>query len=89
MAESIVVPPARNWICSFFEEHANEQSNSSSAQQRSVIGEDSYQEDATYIDSSSILMKFIDPEAEDGDDDDLNVYHEDPPADFGPMVEEN
>ena len=31
---------------------------------------------------------FLHDEGDDGDDEDINVYHEDPPADFGPMVEE-
>ena len=50
---------------------------------RSFVG-DSYKEEATYVDSSSLFLC-----EEDGEDvDDVNVYHEDPPADFGPMVEE-
>ena len=40
-------------------------------------------EERTYIDSSSLFLC-----AEDGEDEDINVYHDDPPADFGPMVEE-
>ena len=44
----------------------------------------SYQKDGTFIDSSSSLF-FC---AEDGEDKDVKVYHDDPPADFRPMVEE-
>jgi len=82
LAESIDLPPSRFGIRSFFDEPEQQQSSSSSAQLRSVIG-DSYHEDATYVDSSSLFLH-----VKDGDDDDINVYHEDPPADFGPMVEE-
>ena len=82
LAESIDLPPSRFGIRSFFDEPEQQQSSSSSAQVRSVIG-DSYHEDATYVDSSSIFLH-------EGDDDEenINVYHEDPPADFGPMVDE-
>ena len=82
LAESIDLPPSRFGIRSFFDEPEQQQSSSSSAQLRSVIG-DSYHEDATYVDSSSLFLH-----EEDGNDKDINVYHEDPPADFGPMVEE-
>ncbi len=82
LSESIDLPPSRFGIRSFFDEPEQKHSSSSSAQQRSVVG-DSYQEDATYVDSSSVFLC-----AEDGEDEDVNVYHEDPAADFGPMVEE-
>ena len=82
LAESIDLPPSRFGIRSFFDEPEQQQSSSSSAQLRSVIG-DSYHEDATYVDSSSLFLH-----EEDGNDEDINVYHEDPPADFGPMVGE-
>jgi hypothetical protein len=49
---------------------------------RSVVG-DSYHEDATYVDSSSLFLC-----EEEVNDEDINVYHEDPPADYGPMVDE-
>ena len=56
LAESIDLPSSRFGIRSFFDEPENEQSSSSSAQLlRSVVG-DSYQEDATYIDSSSLFL---------------------------------
>ena len=84
LAESIDLPHSRFGIRSFFDEPENEQSSFSSAQLlRSVVGDSYYQEDATYIDSSSLFLC-----AEDGEDEDVNIYHEDPPADFGPMVEE-
>ena len=83
LAESIDLPPARFGIRSFFDEPEQQQSSSSSAQMRSVVG-DSYPEDATYIDSSSAFLH-----EEDVGEEDINVYHEDPPeGDFGPMVEE-
>ena len=49
---------------------------------RSVIG-DSYHEDATYVDSSTIFLH-----EEEVNDEDINVYHEDPPPDYGLMVDE-
>ena len=84
LAESINLPASQFGILSFFDdEEGKEQSSSSSAPQRSVV-KDSYKEERTYIDSSSLFLG-----AEDGEDEDINiVYHEDPPADFGPMVEE-
>ena len=83
MAESINLPASQFGIRSFFDdEQEKEQSISSSASQRSVV-KDSYEEERTYIDSPSLFLG-----AEDGEDEDINVYHEDPPADFGPMVEE-
>ena len=84
MAESINLPASQFGILSFFDdEEGKEQSSSSSALQRSVV-KDSYKEERTYIDSSSLFLG-----AEDGEDEDINiVYHEDLPADFGPMVEE-
>jgi hypothetical protein len=82
LAESIDLPPSKFGIRSFFDEPEEQQSSSSSAQVRSVIG-DSYHEDATYVDSSSIYLH-----EEEVNDEDINVYHEDPPADYGPMVDE-
>ncbi len=82
LAESIDLPPSRFGIRSFFDEPEEQQSSSSSAKVRSVIG-DSYHEDATYVDSSSIFLR-----EEEDNDEDINVYHEDPPADYGPMVDE-
>jgi len=82
LAESIDLPPSRFGIRSFFEEPEEQQSSSSSAQLRSVVG-DSYHEDATYVDSSSLFLC-----EEEVNDEDINVYHEDPPADYGPMVDE-
>ncbi len=82
LAESIDLPPSRFGIQSFFDEPQEKESSSSSAQVRSVIG-DSYHEDATYVDSSSLFLR-----EEEDNDEDLNVYHEDPPADYGPMVDE-
>ena len=83
LAESINLPASQFGIRSFFdEEQEKERSDFSSAPQRSVV-KDSYEEERTYIDSASMFLS-----AEDGEDEDLNVYHDDPPADFGPMVEE-
>ena len=82
LAESIDLPHSRFGIRSFFEEPEEQQSSSSSAQVRSVVG-DSYHEDATYVDSSSLFLC-----EEEVNDEDINVYHEDPPADYGPMVDE-
>jgi hypothetical protein len=83
LAESINLPASKFGIRSFFDdEEEKEQSASSSAPQRSVV-KDSYEEERTYIDSSSLFIC-----AEDDKDEDINVYHDDLPADFGPMVEE-
>ena len=83
LAESINLPASKFGIRSFFDdEEEKEQSASSSAPQRSVV-KDSYEEERTYFDSSSLFLG-----AEDGEDEDVNVYHDDPPADFGAMVEE-
>ncbi len=82
LAESIDLPASRFGISSFFDEQENQQSSSSSFQLRSVVG-DSYKEEATYVDSSSLFLC-----EEDGEDEDVNIYHDDPPADYGPMVEE-
>jgi len=79
----INLPASQFGIRSFFdEEQEKEKRDSSSAPQRSVV-KDSYEEERTYIDSSSLFLC-----AENGEDEDINVYHDDPPADFGPMVEE-
>ena len=79
---AIDLPPSRFGIRSFFEEPEEQQSSSSSAQVRSVVG-DSYHEDATYVDSSSLFLR-----EDEVNDEDINVYHEDPPADYEPMVDE-
>ncbi len=80
LAESIDLPPSRFGIRSFYDEPEEQQSSSSSAQGRSIIG-DSYHEDATYVDSSSLFLQ-------EEENEDINMYHEDPPADYGPMVDE-
>ena len=84
LAESIDLLLSRFGIRSFFDEPEQQQSSSSSTQVRCVIG-DSYHKDATYVDTSSLLLHQGD---DDDDDENINVYNEDPPADYVPMVEE-
>ena len=84
LAESIDLPASRFEISSFFDELDNQQSSSSSSKVRFFVGDSYKKEEATYGDSSSLFLC-----EDDGEDvDDVNRYHEDPPADFGPMVEE-